>query len=308
MTLPNFIIGGVNKAGTSSIFTYLNSHPDVCGSSIKEVTFFKGHDDGRTLDEYESYFEACPPGKKIVFEASQSYYRRGPAVARQIIGMNPNIRMLFVLREPASRLHSFFNFRAASNKMNSDITFTQYVDKCFAFTLNKESPHSLGLRSKQLACLGTGRYARYLREFFEVIPREQIKVMFLENMRVSPADFMKELCQFLDIDGDFYTDFTFRKVNESIQTKSKKVHKLALSLNSGMEAFFHRRPRLKAKLVRIYKLLNGNTKTGSPIPDSVQRKLQEFYKDSNAELLALLGDYENLPDWVKGESQRSRPV
>jgi len=304
MTRPNFIIGGVNKAGTSSVFAYLNSHPDVCGSSRKEVNFFrakKADSSMPSLDAYEAFFRDCSPEKKIIFEASPLYLQRGAPVARQILDMNPDVRLLFVLREPASRMYSFYNFRAASNKFNLDITFSEYVDKCFAYTLKGEPASILGLTSKQLSCLETGRYARYLREFLEVVPRKQIRVMFLENLKASPQKFMRELCVYLGIDGAYYSDFEFRKVNETIDTKSKQMHKLALRLNNQLETFFHRRPALKARLVGIYKHLNRKPRKSDPVPESVQERLREFYLEPNSELAALLSDYDDLPDWVRGD-------
>jgi len=302
MTRPNFIIGGVNKAGTSSVFAYLNSHPDACGSSRKEVNFFRTkYADGNipSLNAYEAYFKHCAPDKKVIFEASPLYLQRGAPVARQILDMNPDVRLLFVLREPGSRMYSFYNFRAASNKLKSDISFDEYVDKCFAYTVDGESASSLGLTSKQLSCLETGRYSQYLREFLKVAPRKQIKVMFLENLKASPHRFMSELCSYLGIDGTFYSDFQFRKVNETIDTKSKKMHRLALRLNNRLETFFHRKPALKSQLVRIYKFINRKSRKNDSIPISVQEKLREFYREPNADLAALLDGDENLPNWVR---------
>ncbi len=87
--LPNFIIGGTLKAGTTSVYTYLNSHPHICGSSTKETRFFnKKYTDNKPIDikTYSSYFNKCLSvnEQKIVFEASPQYLEGGEKVAKRI--------------------------------------------------------------------------------------------------------------------------------------------------------------------------------------------------------------------------------
>ena len=111
--LPDLVIAGVNKAGTTSLYSYLTGHPAVCGSSIKETCYFLPIRYGREpepLGTYREYFAACRAGQ-IAIEATPGYFYGGGALARALDAAVPGVRVVIVLREPVSRLVSFFRFQ-----------------------------------------------------------------------------------------------------------------------------------------------------------------------------------------------------
>src|SRR5687768_10444593 len=98
--LANFIIGGTDKAGTTSVFTYLSAHPSVCGSVIKETNFFRDYYTGdREVDvaNYTSYFGHCAHVAPIVMEASPVYLAGGAEVAVRVHALIPQTKLLFIL-------------------------------------------------------------------------------------------------------------------------------------------------------------------------------------------------------------------
>lgn len=77
MAYKHAVIAGVNKCGTTSVFRYLADHPEVCGSSIKELRFFlqESYDESKsTIEEYRSHFASIKSGD-VLLEASPSYFR-----------------------------------------------------------------------------------------------------------------------------------------------------------------------------------------------------------------------------------------
>ncbi|MHA1988690.1 MAG: hypothetical protein ACW98D_18860, partial [Promethearchaeota archaeon] len=85
--LPNFIIGGVQKAGTTSLFRYLSDHPSICASSKKEVDLFVKHLDAKSvisLEAYKEFFSHCSNSNLMRLEASPSYLMNAKKIAENI--------------------------------------------------------------------------------------------------------------------------------------------------------------------------------------------------------------------------------
>ena len=99
MTLPNFIIAGVAKAGTTTIYDILAQHPEVGMSIMKEPNFFS---DGwpkwaETVDEYQQIFEHCT-GKKAIGEASPFYYSDPTSAVRIKNSLGEKTKIILTLR------------------------------------------------------------------------------------------------------------------------------------------------------------------------------------------------------------------
>ncbi len=113
-SLPNFIIAGVNKAATTSVFMYLSQHPDICPSSIKEVQYFLPvryrADQLPPIEEYLQYFNHCGQ-EKYRMEATGKYFYGGQKTARIIKDTCGDINILLTFRNPVDRLFSFLGFR-----------------------------------------------------------------------------------------------------------------------------------------------------------------------------------------------------
>lgn len=299
--LPNFIIAGTPKAGTSSIFHYLVDHPQVCGSSVKESLFFHSDEFSGKLDQdiarYSKYFEHYG-GEKIIMEATPSYLARGSAVARRIHKMLPNVKLLFILRNPVDRLYSYYNYKICRLAKDFEIiSFDDFVDECMRYSGNGQISSRYRLDEQALKSLDSGKYAQYLREYSQVFSCEQIKIMFYEDMRDNLNGFMAELCGFLVIDASFYDNYTFPRVNETFEPKLRVFHRVALSANEKLERFFRHHRSIKNRMVSYYKLINR--KQGYlPMQDATRKKLEEYYSQSNRELKKLLKS-EQYPSWLK---------
>ena len=106
--LPNCLILGAQKRGTSSLFNDLLQHPDVLGSSRKQVHYFDRHY-GYGLDWYRSFFPAPPDGetRRIRLEATP-YYLYHPAVPGRVLATLPDARFIVLLRDPVERAYSHY--------------------------------------------------------------------------------------------------------------------------------------------------------------------------------------------------------
>src|SRR5665809_53913 len=111
--LPNLLIAGVSRAGTTSLFRYLGQHPDVCASDVKELRYFtplRYGDPPGPVETYAAHFGGCAD-TRYRLEATPGYFYGGRALARGIHEVCPaDSRVVVSLRSPADRCWSWFSF------------------------------------------------------------------------------------------------------------------------------------------------------------------------------------------------------
>lgn len=293
LRVANFIIGGTEKAGTTSVFMYLGDHPQVCGSSSKETDFFRRELPGdASLDRlnYAKYFSHCQASVSVVMEASPGYLGEAASVVPRISALLPDVKLLFILRDPIERLYSSYNFHVGKLNISEDVQFMDYVEKCLAYERNEATAIDLGVGEWYLKVMRFGRYADFLKPYYEAFPRDNIKVMFFEQLRDDVIGFMEDLSAFLEIDGDFWRQYEFRKANVTFSGSNKLLHKAAIYINGKTEPFLRRRPNMKRILVGCYKKLNQAREGYEPMSISVRTVLDNYYRPCNNTLRNLLGE------------------
>ena len=125
----NTVIVGVNKAGTTSLFVSLSGHPAVAASSVKETRYFLPARWGRPLEPvqvYEDYFRDVGD-RPVRLEATPSYFYGGEPLVQAMHELLGRPKVVVVLREPVSRLVSFFTFQKARLRLPADMTLGEYV-------------------------------------------------------------------------------------------------------------------------------------------------------------------------------------
>ena len=292
LRVANFIIGGTEKAGTTSVFMYLGDHPQVCGSSSKETDFFRQESSGDAeidRQNYAKYFTHCHASTPVVMEASPGYLGEAATVIPRIASLLTDVKLLFILRDPIERLYSSYNFHVGKLNISEDIQFKDYVEKCLAYDSKQATPVDLGLDEWYLKVLRFGCYSDFLVPYFNAFPRNQIKVMFFEQLCDDVPGFMCELSEFLEIDARFWENYEFRKANVTFSGGNKLFHRVAIYINSKAETFLRRRPKIKRFIVDCYKKLNQAREGYDPMPDFVRNELNNYYHPSNIALSNLLG-------------------
>jgi hypothetical protein len=295
MNLPNFIIGGTEKAGTTSVFGYLAVHPQVAVSSNKETDFFR-KEDGAASD-YASHF-ASAGDQPILLEASPAYLGEAAEVAPRIRAMLPDVKLLFILRNPIDRFVSSYHFHHGRLNLPQELGFHEYLQLCLAHADDRleRRPGAAAIDDWYLDVLPFGRYAQYLRCYFDLFPREQVRVVFFDDLRDNPEQFMRQLSAFMDIDPQFWATASFERRNVTFAGRHKWLHRIALGINSRLERVLLRRPGLKARLLRIYKFANRAAPAERTLAAGDRSLLEAFYESANRDLEALLGV--TLPaDW-----------
>jgi Sulfotransferase domain len=181
--LPDFLVIGAMKGGTTSLYHYLNEHPQVHMTKVKEVDFFTSElnwDKG--FDWYKKQFVDAPPGAKKG-EASTSYtkYPRYPGVAPRIAEHLPEAKLIYVIRDPMERIRSHYQHNVAIGE--EQLPIEKAIEKNPVY-------------------IDYSRYAMQLDQYLEHFPREQILVITSEALRNDRERTFKQVLAFIGVDPD----------------------------------------------------------------------------------------------------------
>jgi hypothetical protein len=304
MTVANFIIAGTEKAGTTSAFSYLARHPEVAASRRKETDFFRS-DGGRVAD-----YAACFPsadGRPVVMEASPGYLGEAEQVVPRMQAMVPDVKLLFILREPVARFLSSYHFHRARLNLPQQLAFREYLDACIEYAEAHAGERARVVRQKNidewfLKVLPFGCYARHLVRYFDAFPRHHILVAFYDDLLADPRTFMENVSEFLGIDRTFWASADFKPVNVTFSGRSRYLHRAAVLVNDTLEPLLRPRPRLKSAVVGAYKRLNRAREGYENMSAGDRELLEAFYAPHNRDLETLL-DRPLPPGWSLGRDE-----
>ena len=186
--LPDFLVLGAQKAGTTALYAYLRWHPGITGPSWKEVSFFDRHW-WRGEGWYRGQFP-LRSGGQIVGEASPSYlfHPLAPERARTLV---PDARLIALVRNPVDRAYSQYQHAVALGR--EPLSFEEAlaaedertrgeVDRLVA------DPRAFSGAWWDHTYVARGRYAEQLERWLRVFPREQLLVVVTEELGAAPGE------------------------------------------------------------------------------------------------------------------------
>ena len=181
--LPNFLVIGAMKSGTTSLYHYLRAHPQVFMPQHKELNFFvasKGWSHGRAW--YEAQF-AGAEGAIAVGEASPTYamHPEFPGVADRIADLLPEVRLVYALRHPIERMRSHYLHEVGHGREHAPIA-QALVD----------NPRYLD----------TSRYGMQLERYLARFPPERLQVITAEELHDHRVATVRRVLEFLGADPD----------------------------------------------------------------------------------------------------------
>ena len=191
--IPNFIIIGSQRCGTTSLYTYLAQHPQILTPIKKEMDFFSWHFD-RGIDWYLAHFPPMPAGEQFLTgEASPSYFDSREAPER-LYSLFPEAKLIVLLRNPVDRAISQFyrlidlNWEARS----LDRVISDEIER-----LNQNPEYIIGEEPGNY--LARGRYIEFIKNWRTFFPPEQLLVLKSEDFYAGVAATVKQVLEFLDL-------------------------------------------------------------------------------------------------------------
>jgi hypothetical protein len=207
LRVPDFFIVGHHKSGTSALYEMLKAHPQIFMSTPKEPRFMasdmrerfrqpKERPHPQTLEEYLALFENAAPQMRAG-EASATYLWSRTA-AQRIAELQPAARIIAILREPASFLHSLhITYLRAHVETEKDLR------KALALEQSRREGRHIPRRSHLPQLLFYSEHVRYveqLRRYHESFPPEQVLVLIYDDFRDDNAATLGRVLRFLDVD------------------------------------------------------------------------------------------------------------
>ena len=301
------IVGGTTKAATTSLFTYLADHPAICAATYKETRFFLSTDyplpskyryrddaQGGNVEDYDLLFPNRGPHsgqrrgdeKQLRLESTPDYLYCDKARER-IAAFLPHAKLVFSLREPISRLISWYRFAQQIGKLPQTLSFDAYIELLFMSTAQEE---------QHLQTLQQGCYTIYLEPYFNQFGPECIHILFYEELAAQPLNVMAALCNFAGIDADFYNDYAFKVTNRSENMRNSELHRKYRDLRFRLRQWTHNKPMIHTPLRTIrrtieplYLRLNTQSNQKIQMSEETQRRLTDYYKSDIQGLSELIG-------------------
>ena len=287
------IVGGTTKAATTSLFSYLADHPATCAATYKETRFFLSTDYPLPskyryqgdVEEYDSLFPNSD-AKQLRVESTPDYLYCDKARER-IAASLPHVKLVFSLREPISRLISWYRFGKQIGKLPQTLSFDDYVELLFAPTEQEE---------QYLQTLQQGCYTVYLEPYFNQFGPDRIHILFYEELAAQPSNVMADLCNFAGIDANFYNDYVFKVTNRSENMRNSELHRKYRDLRFRLRQWTHNKPiihtplrTIKKTIEPLYLRLNTQPNQEIQISEETHHRLTDYYKPDVHALRKLIG-------------------
>ncbi|MEA2326119.1 MAG: hypothetical protein QOE68_1078 [Thermoanaerobaculia bacterium] len=257
MTLPNFLVIGAAKGGTTSLYHYLRQHPDIYMSPMKEPNYYTDEDQLfgkrsiRSRNGYEQLFAAVN-GERAIGEATPRYLNALTGIGR-IQADLPGVRLIATLRQPADRGYSAYLQR---------------------FTDSREWRSADDVLQPGNYLFESGYYHAKLRRYFDTFPRDQIKVILFDDLIARPQATVQSLFRFLGVDADFPVD-TSTRFNRTLSPRFVRLTRL---FNATAKAVARNAPWVSGTGLGT-PLRRPLLRKPDPIPPALWRRLTDQYRD-----------------------------
>lgn len=226
MAMPNFLVIGAGKAGTTSIDLYLQEHPQVYMSPVKEPNFFALEGEkinfqgpkaenlinSWSVNDWEKYLELFKGVKdeKAIGETSPLYLY-SPKAPERIRHYIPNVKLIVILRNPVERAFSAYVYLLGEGRESF---------KDFAQALSQEEKRINANWEWIWHYQNLGFYYTQLQRYFDIFDRNQIRVYLFEELNNNPVGLLQDIFQFIAVDDRFVPN-TSMKAKVSRVTKNR---------------------------------------------------------------------------------------
>jgi hypothetical protein len=282
---PDFLIVGAAKSGTTSLWYYLNQHPQIfMNQGIKELGYFSDHYGISDLDEYLKHFDGAKPGQRVG-EACHAYLSSEES-ARKIYEFNPGTKILIILRNPVERAYSLYNwmtehghehcssFEKALELENVRINDSEFIKNNEFYYMNY-----LYFRS--------GLYFEQVKRYYDLFPPENIHLIVYELFRADNKKYLSSLFKFLGVEEN--VQINLEKQNQSKAIKNRKLHFFLLNdFIKQADRFFVPR-RISQKFKQALLKQNQTDSRPAPLSAEVRKDLSSRYAGDIKRLTDLVG-------------------
>lgn len=273
--LPDFLVCGAMKAGSTSLFHYLNKHPQISMYKKKEVHFFDDDKNfGKGIEWYKKHFKSF--GSDIINGEITPGYMLLEKVPPRIKKIIPNVKLIFIVRNPIERAWSHYQHMVRRGLEDKDFLNALISEKKRIVKNEREL--------RKFSYVERGMYAKQISRYLEIFNEDQIKILLLEDLRGNILKAMNEIFVFLNVKEIFSEDMFSSRYNEA------KISKNPVLARRVKKSFLNRIPGFY-KVFDKFALKPGKVE----IPQKAREYLQNMFRQSNEELSIMIN--RDLSSW-----------
>jgi hypothetical protein len=309
MPIPDFLIVGAPKCGTTALHAFLAEHPALCVPK-KEYHHF-GRDlrppdyGGERWDRarYEALFANARPGQ--LSGESSVWYLYSETAAREIHARNPACRIVIMLRNPVDAMYSLHNMFVWVRDLTPNGVIERETGRVLSFeealdtqearkaqlARDGDPEATAGRRTLRLFHTDVATFGPQVARYLDAFPREQVHVVLQDDLRADPEATYRGVLRFLGVDEHFTP--AFRQVNGSRDIKSVALHRL-MNDHDSLPAL-RRLMRgvvpqaLRKRAFRLIERRNVQARPLEPMREDTRRRLEAHFRPDVERLSALLG-------------------
>jgi hypothetical protein len=280
--VPNFILGGAMKSGTTFLHNLLENHPQIkmIDRNMDHAFFDDDRIYTRGKEWYMSLFNGVIKDKeegKIIGQTSADCYFN-PGSIQRILDHNPDTKLIFILRQPIERAYSLYWHQYAMGR-----EFRKFDD---AIRLEPEVIKKSYYNLKNYSYMERSRYAQQFKQILELVPAENLLIMDFESLIKRTKESVNEVLEFLRVDI----------INDVEELNYSKLPKNSASIPSSHFAVVVSAYLQKLGLVRVGRRLVymfGEEERPPKMSDTTRAKLEEELKDDIAFFEKVKADFQN---------------
>ena len=307
-TRPNLLVPGATKAGTTSLYWWLDQHPAIATSSGKELNAFAPlrFADVRRAPDLEGYDRATADmaGSPWRLESSpQDLYGGAEMVAALRAAHPEDLRVVLVLRDPAARLWSDYRYKLQLATIDPNWSFTTFLDACLAAEADGTIHDQ---RNREYATFAVGRYATHLVPWLEGFG-DRLRVVVFEEAVADPAATVADVVQWLGLDAEPLAGSHFGQHNQTAVPRSRVVARAVDLVRPVLASFLRRNPRAADGLRSLYQRVNAADEAPAATgKEAAIARACEVYDPETARLTEVLGQHGHdvRPPWVAAARER----
>lgn len=305
MALPNTLMIGVQKSGTTSLFDVLGEHPDIYAPfQVKDLPFFTNDQFYQKGAEfYDRVFDRWN-GEAIIAGSDVNIAHFAASSAERIYRLRPQMKLIMTVRNPVDR--AFSGYKYACQRGLEQCSFDQAIDE----ELTGKRKYATYYQQAQLDYTRHGLYYQQIATFLRYFPRDQIYIAFFEDYKVDKQLFMKELLQFLNVDVNLsFTPihnqtkggYRFRWLTEFLYKEKARNH---TSVQGPLEMLpVALRMKVRRKAFRALANLNKKPAHFPPMSVRTRERLKDYFSEDIQQLQKIVDkDLEAL--WLKEQEDQ----
>jgi hypothetical protein len=302
MVLPNFLVIGAAKCGTTALDRYLGEHPQIYMSPVKELNFFalEGMDCEvfksnfaaeeklpnfiNKISDYQRFFDNAT--NEIAIGESSPLYLLHPGASQNIQRYIPDVKLIAILRDPVERAYSDFLFNVGRGTEN----INNFSEALAAESQRINENYWFRWHYKE-----RGFYYRQIQRYFKLFSHTKIKVYLHEDLKDNPLTTLQDIFRFLGVDDAFMPDLsqkhnvTYVPQNRLIDRMLDPRQKISYRLRKFLPLSFRKTIKNRVKSL--------NRKPIPTLPPHVRQQLVEEYQEDILKLQDLI--QKDLSHWLK---------